>query len=169
MNEKDNVKKESSKDLFLFTSGGSEAVLGYMRNLTSQILVGSVCILFSVRSFELDFSGKTLVFWCCTLALTFLFFYLVISNMIDFNNKISKHMQNRINNIDGFKPCENPYNLKVWCMHLYTTLKLVFKSEKILFVEFILTIIFLLTPTMTVLFLVAKQADDLYRSLLGIG
>lgn len=170
MNNNSNDKKEKSeKELFLFTSDGSKAVLEYMRNLTPQILVGSVWVLFAVRSFELDFSGKTLVFWCSTLALTCLFFYLVISNMIDFTNKNSDHMQNKINNIDGFKPCENPNSLKVWFKHLYTTLILVFQSEKILFVEFILTIIFLMTPTMAVLFLVAKQADDLYRSILGVG
>lgn len=169
MNEKDNDQKKSNKELFLFTSDGSKAVLEYMRNLTPQVLVGSVWILFTVRSFELDFSGKTLVFWCSTLALACLFFYLVISNMIDFMNKSSDHMQNKINNIDGFKPCENPDSFKAWSKHLCTALKLVFKREKILFVEFILTIIFLLTPTVAVLFLVAKQAEDLYRSLLGGG
>ncbi|WP_119025610.1 hypothetical protein [Acinetobacter soli] len=170
MNNNSNDKKEKSeKELFLFTSDGSKAVLEYMRNLTPQVLVGSVWVLFAVRSFELDFSGKTLVFWCSTLALTCLFFYLVISNMIDFTNKNSDHMQNKINNIDGFKPCENPNSLKVWSKHLYTTLILVFQSEKILLVEFILTIIFLMMPTMAVLFLVAKQADDLYRSILGVG
>ncbi|MCH4247572.1 MAG: hypothetical protein LKF82_07000 [Acinetobacter populi] len=165
-NSNDN-KEKSNRELFLFTSDGRKAVLEYMRNLTPQVLVGSVWMVFAVRSIELSFSGKTIVFWFVTLTLSCLFCYLVMGSMIDFINKSTEHMQNKIKKIDGFKPCENPNNFKVWSKYLCTTLKLVFKSEKILFVEFILTILFLLTPTIAVLFLVAKQADDLYRSLLG--
>lgn len=167
MNERNNNNKKSNRELFLFTSDGSKAVLEYMRNLTPQVLVGSVWVLFSVRSIELSLSYQTIVFWVVTVSMGLLFLYIVISNMTDFIDKSSKHMDKKIKGIEGFKPCENPYNFRVWVRHLWETLKLVFKNEKVLFIEFIFTIIFLLIPTVVVLFIAAKQADDLYKALLG--
>ncbi|MEQ1161490.1 hypothetical protein ABLT50_12195 [Acinetobacter calcoaceticus] len=167
MNEKNNNDKKSSRELFLFTAEGRKAVMEYMRNLTPQVLVGSAWVVFAVRSMQLSFSWQTLVFWCVTCAMVLLFFYIVTSNMVMFINESSHHMDNRIKGIEGYTACENPYGFKVWIRHLRKTLKLVYKNEKILFVEFILTIFFLITPTIIVFLIAAKQADDLYRSLIG--
>lgn len=166
MNEKNNDKK-SSRELFLFTAEGRKAVMEYMRNLTPQVLVGSAWVVFAVRSMQLSFSWKTLIFWGVTCGMVVLFFYIVISNMTDFINKITEHMEKKVKGIDGFQPCENPYNFQIWIRHLGKTLKLVYENEKILFVEFFLAIFFLITPTIIVFLIAAKQADDLYRSLIG--
>lgn len=156
-------KKRIKSDLFLFTPEGNKAVLEYMRNLTPQVLVGGVWILFVVRSNTLN----NYVLWIVSLAMAFIFFYIVIANIINFIQLITDHMDKQVENLSEYKVCDNPYNLKIWGKHILRTLGLVAKKKKSLLVEFILAIIFLLIPTLIVLFASVNAAIQLHKSMIG--
>lgn len=154
------------RSAFLFTLDGGKAVLEYMRNVTPQVLIGSMWMLAFIRAIQLDFSVKTLFFWLLTFAITLVFFYIVIANYFYFLQPMIKNMEARINDIQDYKACETPHKFRVWFKHLFTTLKLAYRYKKILVVEFILIGILLQIPTIIVLLASAHSADQLYQALL---
>lgn len=156
-------KKRIKSNLFLFTPDGNKAVLEYMRNLTPQVLFGGVWILFVVRSNTLN----NYILWSVTLAMAFIFFYIVIANIMNFIQQITDHMDRQVENLSEYRVCDNPYNLKVWSKHFLRTLKLVAQKRKILLVEFVLALIFLLIPTLIVLFASGNAAIQLHKSMIG--
>jgi len=162
-NEDEN-KKPVNLELFLFTPEGNKAVLEYMRNLTPQVLVGGVWILFVVRSNSV--SNFTL--WLVTIGMTFIFFYIVLANIFHFIQQITDHMNKVVKNIPNYKQCDDLYSFRVWSRHLFTTLVLVAKNKKILLVEFILAIVFLLIPTVIVLFASKNSAEQLFKNIFGV-
>lgn len=156
-------KKKIKSDFFLFTPDGNKAVLEYMRNLTPQVLVGGVWIVCVLRSNTLD----DYMLWGVTIAMAFIFLYIVIVNITNFIQQIIDHMAKQVENISEYKVCDNPYNFKVWCKFLLRTLVLVAKNKKSLLVEFILAIIFLLIPTVIVVFASVNAAIQLHKSMIG--
>lgn len=156
-------KKKIKSDFFLFTPDGNKAVLEYMRNLTPQVLVGGVWIVCVVRSNTLD----DYMLWGVSIAMAFIFFYIVIANIMNFIQQITDHMAKQVENLSEYKVCDNPYNFKVWCKFLLRTLVLVAKNKKSLLVEFILAIIFLLIPTVIVIFASVNAAIQLHKSMIG--
>lgn len=157
----------NGNELFLFTSDGAQAVLDYMRNLAAQVLVGIAWIVFSVRSNELTFSGNTLVFWSVTLATIFIFFYMVIANLMIFTSKIIEHMDKVIKGIDGYKQCEANYSFNIYFKHVIWIFGLVAKNKKLLIIECIFALIFLIVPTVIVFIISMGQANQLYKTLVG--
>ncbi|MCL6237099.1 hypothetical protein M5F66_01855 [Acinetobacter sp. ANC 5033] len=156
-------KKKIKSDFFLFTPDGNKAVLEYMRNLTPQVLVGGVWIVFVLRSNTLE----DYMLWGVSIAMAFIFFYIVIANITNFIQQITDHMAKQVENLSEYKVCDNPYNFKVWCKFLLRTLVLVAKNKKSLLVEFILAIIFLLIPTVIVVFASVNSAIQLHKSMIG--
>ncbi|MBI1453620.1 hypothetical protein IL972_17125 [Acinetobacter sp. FL51] len=156
-------KKKIKSDFFLFTPDGNKAVLEYMRNLTPQVLVGGVWIVCVLRSNTLD----DYMLWGVTIAMAFIFLYIVIANITNFIQQITDHMAKQVENLSEYKVCDNPYNFKVWCKFLLRTLVLVAKNKKSLLVEFILAIIFLLIPTVIVVFASVNAAIQLHKSMIG--
>ena len=110
-------KKKIKSDFFLFTPDGNKAVLEYMRNLTPQVLVGGVWIVFVLRSNTLE----DYMLWGVSIAMAFIFFYIVIANITNFIQQITDHMAKQVENLSEYKVCDNPYNFKVWCKFLLRT------------------------------------------------
>ena len=160
-----NGKSQVKKEPFLFTLEGGRAVLEYMRNMTPQVLIGSIWIVFSLRSLELSFTVKNLIFWLVTLAMMFIFFYLIIANYFNFIKPMTNNIENRITGMQNYKACENPQNLSAWFKHVWRTLCLAYKYEKILFFEFIMIGIFIQIPTVIVIIASANSAAQLYKAL----
>lgn len=156
-------KVKFKNELYLFTEDGNKAVLEYMRNLTPQVLIGGVWILLVMRSSYVS----DLFLWFITLIMAFIFMYMVIANIVDFIQKITNHMDSIVHNIPEYSACENTNDLKIWTRHLVVTLKLVLKNRKILFLEFILAIFFLLFPTAVVFFASVNTGVQFLKSITG--
>ena len=166
MSNSDNDKKSNNK-LFLFTTEGNKAVFEYMRNLTPQVFIFSVGVVFAIRVQELPFSDKSIVLGLVAFAMCFVFIYLFMANIIDFIDKITDFMDEKIREVDGYKKCENPSVLKSSLTHLITTLVLIFKKKKTLFFEFFIALIFLIMPSVVVFIASGHTAISIYKSLFG--
>ena len=150
--------------LFVFTHDGSLAVLEYMRNLTPQVLVGGMWVAFVIRSNSINEWSL----WCVSLAMLFIFVYMVMANIINFLEKILAHMEKNIKGIPNYQKCDNPYSLKEELSHLFKIIKLIAKHKKILILELITNLILLLMPTVMVIVASISSAYQLHKLLFGI-
>lgn len=166
MSDKDKVKK-SGRKFFLFTEEGKEAVQDYMRNMTPQIIMGGIGLVFAVRTTQLNFSSQAILMGIVSLITLLLFIYILMINIVDFTDKITAHIDDQIRSLADYKACENLKDFKVWCQHLMRTLLLTLGNRKILFVEFVLALTLLLIPTIAVFFMSAKTAIDILKSISG--
>ncbi|MDC5417483.1 hypothetical protein ACT4VL_04680 [Acinetobacter baumannii] len=166
MTNSDNNKKSANK-LFLFTSEGNKAVFDYMRNLTPQVLIFSVGVVFTIRTYELPFSNKSIILGLVAFAMFFVFIYLIMANIIDFIDKISNFMYEEIKKIEGYKKDKDLSKFKYWFTHLIGVLSLTFKKKRSLVYEFILALVFLIIPSVVVFITSGHTAISIYRSLFG--
>lgn len=159
--EQDQCKQHS----FLFTRGGGSAVLAYLRNIPVQVLIGTVAILAVFRAHEYDFSWTAVFFWLFALSMMFVFIYTVLVNTINFLKKITDYMDDQVRAIRGFKASERSHSIWRSTAESFQVLGLVFRRKKLLFLEFILILIFVLVPTSIIVIMASFSSFDLYSKI----
>ena len=160
------MDNSEDKKTSLLTLRGGRNFLEFMRNMTPQILVGSMSIIFTIRAYE---TGNILL-WLLSLIIWFVFFYITIANYSNFVEPIMKYIGHELESIDGYMIKSDTVGLKfiVWFKGLLKNIYLTYKFKKKIFFELLLLTIFIEIPSMILLFASATSASQIYSFIFNI-
>lgn len=153
--ENNTVKKPS-----LFTLEGGRGFLEFMRNMTPQILVGSISIICTIRALD---TGN-IPLWILTLIMWFVFFYIAVANYINFISPVMKYIGDELADIEGYMTKSDTVGLKFddWLKGLIKNICLTYKHKKKIFLELVLLAILVEIPSVVALFAAGTTASQLY-------
>ena len=156
---------EDKKPSLLSLQGGRN-FLEFMRNLTPQVLVGSMSIIFTLRATE---TGNILL-WFVSLIMWFVFLYITIANYLNFIEPVLKYLESELGSINGYMTKSDTVGLKFtfWVKGLINNIYLTSKFKKKVFFELLLLLIFIEIPSMILLFASATSATQIYSFIFNI-
>lgn len=151
----DTLKKPS-----LLTLEGGRGFLEFMRNMTPQILVGSISIICTIRAVD---TGN-IQLWILTLIMWFVFFYIAVANYINFISPVMKYIGDELASIEGYMTKSDAEGLKfkVWLKGLIKNIYLTSIYKRKIFLELVVLAILVEIPSIVAIFAAGTTAGQLY-------
>lgn len=154
------MNSDTLKKPYLLSLEGGRGFLEFMRNMTPQILVGSISIICTIRAAN---TGNILL-WILTLIMWFVFFYLAVANYVNFISPVMKYIGDELGGIEGYMAKSDTHGLKfkVWLKGLIKNIYLTFKYKRKIFLELVLLTILVEIPSIVAIFAAGITASQLY-------